>query len=208
MDYSEENDEEEKSSEEEFQPMPTVGLSLEAAPFSLTVGLARKECSPMAQKEPVYRSVEKPRHFGFKLQIEQILDGVDIRTTVMIKNIPNKYTQKMLLERIDTKHANRYDFFYLPIDLKNNCNVGYAFINMSDPIFVVSLYEDLHGQTWERFNSEKICELTYGRIQGKHALVDNFQSAVDLRKVKPAVFHSQSATPDERNIIRQVYRRQ
>jgi len=187
--------------------MPTVGLSLEAAPFSLTVGLPRKECSLLPGKEPIYRSVEKPRHYGFKLHIEQILDGIDTRTTVMIKNIPNKYTQKMLLERIDTKHANRYDFFYLPIDLKNNCNVGYAFINMSDPFFVVSLYEDLHGQTWERFNSDKICELTYGRIQGKHALVDNFQSAVDLRKVKPAVFHSHCATPEERNFIRQAYRR-
>lgn len=123
----------------------------------------------------------------------------------MIKNIPNKYTQKMLLERIDAKHSGRYDFFYLPIDLKNNCNVGYAFINMSDPIFVVALYEDLHGQTWERFNSEKICELTYGRIQGKHALVDNFQSAVDLRKVKPAVFLSRQATEAERKQIRACY---
>ena len=97
----------------------------------------------------------------------------------MIKNIPNKYTQKMLLERLDSKHAGRYDFFYLPIDLKNNCNVGYAFINMGDPVFVVSLFADLAGQMWERFNSEKICELSYGRIQGKQALVDNFQAAVD-----------------------------
>ena len=101
---------------------------------------------------------------SFKLDLHAILAGQDQRTTVMIKNIPNKYTQKMLLERIDAKHAGRYDFFYLPIDLKNNCNVGYAFINMSDACWVVALYEDLQNKTWERFNSEKICELTYGRI--------------------------------------------
>ena len=34
----------------------------------------------------------------------------------MIKNIPNKYTQSMLLEKIDIKHKDNYDFFYLPID--------------------------------------------------------------------------------------------
>lgn len=54
----------------------------------------------------------------------------DRRTTLMIKNIPNKYTQKMLLSTMDEQFKGAYDFFYLPIDFKNKCNVGYAFINM------------------------------------------------------------------------------
>ena len=34
----------------------------------------------------------------------------------MIKNIPNKYTKKMMLGEFDKKFKNTYDFFYLPID--------------------------------------------------------------------------------------------
>lgn len=54
---------------------------------------------------------------------------MDARTTLMIKNIPNKYTIQLLAEEIDREHANSYDFLYLPCDIKNNCNVGYGFVN-------------------------------------------------------------------------------
>lgn len=34
----------------------------------------------------------------------------------MIKNIPNKYEQDLLLQTINRRHFGTYDFFYLPID--------------------------------------------------------------------------------------------
>ncbi len=36
----------------------------------------------------------------------------------MIKNIPNKYDQEMLLQAVDKSFKGTYDFLYLPIDLK------------------------------------------------------------------------------------------
>ena len=177
------------------------GLSLKAAPFRYSEQSASHPLLPAKE----LRGEKQPAEDQFRLDMVAILGGRDTRTTVMIRNIPNKYTQKMLLGRIDARHQGKYDFFYLPIDLKNNCNVGYAFINMSDPSFIVQLYEDLAGKKLECFNSEKICELTYGRIQGKEKLVDNFQSAVDLRKVKPAVFESCPATQAQRDAIRADY---
>ena len=34
----------------------------------------------------------------------------------MVRNIPNKYTQDMLLSIFEKKHKKKFDFFYLPID--------------------------------------------------------------------------------------------
>ncbi|GJN19694.1 hypothetical protein PR202_gb06995 [Eleusine coracana subsp. coracana] len=79
----------------------------------------------------------------YQLDLEKIVTGEDTRTTLVIKNIPNKYTQKMLLDVIDETHERTYDFFYLPVDLKNKCNVGYAFINMIYPSFIVSFHKIL-----------------------------------------------------------------
>lgn len=83
----------------------------------------------------------------------------------MIKNIPNKYTQKMLLSTIDDYFTGTYDFFYLPIDFKNKCNVGYAFINLIKPEYIVPLVEKFNHKKWEKFNSEKVCNISYARIQ-------------------------------------------
>ena len=44
--------------------------------------------------------------------------GNDSRTTIMIRNIPNKYTVDDLSREIDEQHSNTYDFLYLPCDLK------------------------------------------------------------------------------------------
>ena len=34
----------------------------------------------------------------------------------MIRNIPNKYTQAMLLDLYGARYKKKFDFFYLPID--------------------------------------------------------------------------------------------
>ncbi|WVZ85407.1 hypothetical protein U9M48_032343 [Paspalum notatum var. saurae] len=129
----------------------------------------------------------------FELDIERIVRGEDSRTTLMIKNIPNKYTSKMLLAAIDESHRGTYDFIYLPIDFKNKCNVGYAFINMINPENIVPFYKTFNGKRWEKFNSEKVASLAYARIQGKSALVSHFQNSSLMnedKRCRPILFHS------------------
>jgi hypothetical protein len=110
----------------------------------------------------------------YQLDLEKIQKGDDTRTTLMIKNIPNKYTSNMLLAAIDESHKGTYDFFYLPIDFKNKCNVGYAFINMVSPVHIISFFQVFNGKRWEKFNSEKVASLAYARIQGRTALISHF----------------------------------
>jgi hypothetical protein len=240
----------------------------------------------------------------------------DRRTTLMIKNIPNKYTQKMLLQTMDEQFRGGYDFFYLPIDFKNKCNVGYAFINLArletrprpaldplrpgvpgrmrgaggrasralrmgaprgrsailamehpwsscvrcllcaslpscsapgslavsggrtfaaagqrarhfclgrrsgrarachpstawrrrhraranrararaqvDPGWIPPLVQRFNAKKWEKFNSEKVCHISYARIQGKQALVTHFQNSSLMhedKRCRPVLFH-------------------
>ncbi|XP_047313814.1 protein MEI2-like 4 isoform X2 [Impatiens glandulifera] len=130
----------------------------------------------------------------FELDIDRILGGEDIRTTLMIKNIPNKYTSKMLLAAIDDRHRGTYDFLYLPIDFKNKCNVGYAFINMIDPSMIIPFYQAFNGKKWEKFNSEKVASLAYGRIQGKPALIAHFQNSSLMnedKRCRPILFNTE-----------------
>ncbi|XP_052203331.1 protein MEI2-like 5 isoform X2 [Diospyros lotus] len=129
----------------------------------------------------------------FQLDLDRIQSGEDTRTTIMIKNIPNKYTSKMLLAAIDANHRGTYNFFYLPIDFKNKCNVGYAFINMLSPSHIIPFYEAFNGKKWEKFNSEKVALLAYARIQGLAALVHHFQNSGVMnedRRCRPIIFHS------------------
>lgn len=145
-----------------------------------------------AKRKPRKKHIDEEERALYILDPQKILEGLDSRTTVMIKNIPNKYTQQMLLTTIDRHFANTYDFFYLPIDFKNKCNVGYAFVNFLDSTVIPALYREMNGNKWEEFKSEKICTITYARIQGRAALIQHFQSSSVMTqedaKIKPLLF--------------------
>lgn len=130
----------------------------------------------------------------FDLDLDRVRRCEDLRTTLMVKNIPNKYDQDMLLLAVNRAHAGLYDFFYLPIDFKNKCNVGYAFINFIDPQSICAFFDEFNNKKWERFNSEKVCQITYARIQGKNSMVEHFKNSslmFEDPKCRPLLFFSE-----------------
>jgi len=85
------------------------------------------------------------------------------------------------------------DFFYLPIDFKNRCNRGYAFINFVDYQDILKFHRQYYGKHWRTFNSDKMCDITYARIQGKAAMLKRFENSALMEKdeeYKPLVFVS------------------
>ncbi len=51
----------------------------------------------------------------FSLDAERLSSGIDKRTTLMIRNIPNKYTQISVLEEINANHQGEAFYFHPPL---------------------------------------------------------------------------------------------
>lgn len=117
----------------------------------------------------------------------------------MIKNIPNKYTLKSLVEDLNVELKGKYDLLYLPLDYVNNCNLGFAFINFVESFHIILFFELFRGKKWKRFNSEKICELAYAKIQGKSDLITHFEKGTVLnfesKDKKPLIMNTPSPLP-------------
>ena len=123
--------------------------------------------------------INKNKSTNNTIVLEKVISGIDKRTTLMIKNIPNKYSLKSFTDELVHKFKNKYDVFYLPIDYSNNnSNLGFAFINFIHPLHIVEFYETFNGKKWKRFSSEKICELAYAKIQGKQNLISHFEKGI------------------------------
>lgn len=111
------------------------------------------------------------------VDVNKIREGTDVRTTIMLRNIPNKVDQAMLKSIIDESSWGKYDFMYLRIDFANDCNVGYAFINFVDPLDIIDFVNARGNQRWNCFKSDKVAEISYATIQGKDCLVQKFRNS-------------------------------
>ncbi|GAV74151.1 RRM_2 domain-containing protein [Cephalotus follicularis] len=147
-----------------------------------------------------YRNVGAPSRYprqqkswrGCKQEVVPVQpDGDD--TTVMIKNIPNKYSREQLLEFLDNhctkendeiandqeSNVSAFDFLYLPMDFDSGMNKGYAFVNFTDPKAVWKLHIATLNQAWPHYcQSHKRCEIASARLQGKEELVKHFKGMV------------------------------
>ncbi|XP_031737054.1 protein terminal ear1 homolog [Cucumis sativus] len=116
----------------------------------------------------------------------------------MIKNIPNQFKRKDLLQLLDSycqmmnqQRDSRpgfcyteYDFVYLPMDFMRSwyegkvSNLGYAFVNFTTSKAATQFSDVYHNYKWDVNVNRKICEITEARIQGKEALKNAFKHKI------------------------------
>ncbi len=116
------------------------------------------------------------------------------RTTLMIRNIPNRYQAAEVMSLLKSVGLeNSYDFLYVPLDFRNAANLGYAFINMLSPADTLTLHGKFNGKRWDDRNSKKVCEITYARVQGRTPLIEHFKDARFPGKAEAAAATTEEA---------------
>jgi hypothetical protein len=83
----------------------------------------------------------------------------------MIRNIPIKYSDELLLKELND-FSGKFDCIYLPYDYERNGNRGFAFINFINPLHIILFYERFQWKSWNYIESRKHCELNMANYQG------------------------------------------
>lgn len=118
-----------------------------------------------------------PKVNDFKAQ--SVEDSDKPVTTLMIRNIPNRYTRKMLMCELDSLgFLGQYDFIYVPMDRNTHWNVGYAFVNFVKPENAKRCIEMLTDYRFRRFrrSSSKVTQVSAAHIQGLEKNMEHYSN--------------------------------
>jgi len=116
-------------------------------------------------------------------------------TTVMLRNIPNRYTSGSLLALLDEHNfQSLYDFVYLPMDFQNGVNLGYAFVNLVTNQEALRFKDVFQGFQGWRFDSAKVSEVSWAHPhQGLSEHVERYRNSPVMHpsmpdEYKPMIF--------------------
>ncbi|KAL4976197.1 hypothetical protein BDW66DRAFT_166721 [Aspergillus desertorum] len=112
------------------------------------------------------------------VDVERIRLGLDVRTTIMLRNIPNKIDQTMLKAIVDETSHGKYDFMYLRIVL--------AMLSSTSKISS-RREQGVPGTASTAIRSRKC------HTQGKDCLVQKFRNSsvmLEHPSFRPKIFHT------------------
>ena len=120
LQYTSEQKRKIQSISNKYTSMLKKPLKLNSESFSITMQ-AKAVKFDQADKENIFmipNMLFTSGKFGLEIDLKRILDCKEKRTTIMIRNIPNRYTQYNLIDIVNINYRGIYDFIYLPTDPK------------------------------------------------------------------------------------------
>jgi len=163
-------------------------------PFNMTTPMMMPACFVMPNQAdmvpPQQQSRQRRKNGNLRPGAElQSIDAqpfaVDVdcpleeRTTVMLRNMPNNYNRKMLLQMMDGEgFAGQYNFVYMPIDFKSRASLGYAFINMVSPEAAQKFWGVFDGYSKWVLPSRKMSKVSWSSPhQGLQAHLERYKNS-------------------------------
>lgn len=125
-------------------------------------------------------------------------DVDDGRTTVMLRNVPSKYSRAELLALLDAgDFEGRYEFVYVPVDFTRNIGLCYALVCMATPMDAELLLRYFNGFTaWGApEHGDCPCETSWSEPrQGLQEHIERYRNSPVMHKsvpdeYKPILFH-------------------
>jgi hypothetical protein len=116
-------------------------------------------------------------------------------TTVMIRNIPNRCSQRELIAELEAAgFEGCFDFLYIPLDVGTMCNVGFAFVNFTLPMHALRCMQELPKHHFQRQRrAGKAVTVLPAHMQGLEANLQHYEKAAvntsRLRRRRPVVMN-------------------
>jgi len=123
-------------------------------------------------------------------KVKRAPDAEIQRTTVMMRNMPNNQTRKMLLELLNREgYAKQADFLYLPMDFKTKASLGYGFVNFLTPDIALRFMSQFEGFNKWAIPSRKVCGVSWSDPhQGLEAHVERYRNSPVMHEDVPDSF--------------------
>lgn len=190
---------------------------LNSAPPILFLDVPKQAVAVIVPKQPVLRDDELSlSEIFYTVFISPICERPPLilppsTTTLMVRNIPTRFTSVSFLRILDEcGFRNCFDFFYLPMDFRTGKNMGYAFLNFSSTTYASAFCSLFHGRRLRMTTSTKVIEISPSRRQGLVENVALFKASdllgsLSLPHFKPLVMIGGTLRPLSERVFAAIY---
>lgn len=136
-------------------------------------------------------TVKKEKNIKNIINLDNIKSGKETRTVVRLNPIPPNYSSFDVCKLLDKylqiesgKNQRIYKALYTPLCKIIGKNLGYCFVMMVKPKYVLDFYKTFNGKSFGKKKCKKPCKVIWADIQGE----DFLKASEDDPIRKPIIF--------------------